>query len=88
MKIFLAAIILVAICVIIMCVGVFFGRKFPSSDVDDNEELKKRGIRCYKYEDARLRKEGKLGERVQCDSDYSDACKSCAFFDLETYRNK
>ena len=50
MKVFLAAVILVAFCVAIMCVGILFGRKFPSSDVDDNPELKKRGISCYRHE--------------------------------------
>lgn len=83
MKVFLAAVILVAFCVAIMCVGILFGRKFPSSDVDDNPELKKRGISCYRHEDARLQGRGNRPSGVQCDGNYSASCKGCAFFDLE-----
>lgn len=83
MKVFLAAVILVAFCVAIMCVGILFGRKFPSSDVDDNPELAKRGISCYRHEDARLQNGGGKASGLQCDGNYSASCKGCAFFDLE-----
>ncbi len=83
MKVFLAAVILVAICVAIMCVGILFGRKFPSSDVDDNPELAARGISCYAREDARLRGEDRKRPAVQCGGEYSASCKGCAFFDFE-----
>ena len=83
MKVFLAAVILVAFCVAIMCVGILFGRKFPSSDVDDNPELNKRGISCYRHEDARLQRGVKRAPGVPCNGNYSASCKGCAFFDLE-----
>ena len=38
-----------------MCFNILFrGRDFPHYDVGSNEEMRKRGIRCYKDEDAAL----------------------------------
>ena len=83
MKVFLAVLILVGLCVLGMSIGILMNRGFPKSDVDDNEELRKRGIQCFKHEDARLQKEGKLGERFVCDGLYSESCKGCSFFEQE-----
>ena len=83
MKVFLAVLILVGLCVLGMSIGILMNRGFPKSEVDGNEELRKRGIQCFKHEDARLQKEGKLGERFVCDGLYSESCKGCSFFELE-----
>ena len=83
MRIFIAALVLVGLCVLGMSVGILLHRGFPKSDIDDNEELRKRGISCYKPEDARLQKEGRLGERFACDGTVSESCKGCSFFELE-----
>ena len=85
MKLFLAVLVLVGFCVLVMSVGILAGRGFPKSDVDANEELRKRGISCYKHEDARLQAEGRKGSKAApgCNGSYSDACRGCAFFELE-----
>ena len=84
MKIFVAALILIGVCVLAMSIGILAGRGFPKSDVDDNEELRKRGITCFKHEDARLQSEGLAGSRAAgCNGSFSDACKGCSLFNLE-----
>lgn len=85
MKLFLAVLILVGICVLAMSVGILAGRGFPKTDVDANEELRKRGITCYKHEDARLQAEGRKGIKAApaCNGTFSDACKGCSLFNLE-----
>jgi len=74
MKVFLAALVIVAICVFGMCFNVIFRKKdFPKYDVGSNEEMRKRGIRCYKDEDASLHKK-------KCSGNYSEACKECSLY--------
>ena len=49
MKVFLVAAALVGLCVFGMCFNIIFRKKeFPKYDVGSNEEMRKRGIRCYK----------------------------------------
>lgn len=74
MKVFLAALVLVALCVFGMCFNMIFRKKeFPRYDVGSNEEMRKRGIRCYKDEDAALHKK-------KCSGNYSEACKECSLY--------
>lgn len=73
MTTFLAAVIVLGLGVLGMCV--FLLKKdgeFPKYDVGSNPEMKKLGIRCFKDEDAELH-----GRPVKCDGNYSDACESC-----------
>jgi len=88
MKVFVAAIVLVGLCVLGMCIGIFFHREFPKGDIDDNPELRSRGIECYRYEDERQRKEAPLGQRTACSGEYSSSCKGCAFYDIEKLNGK
>ena len=74
MKVLLAAIILVGICVLLMSVGILLKRGFPQYDIGSNEKLKARGIVCYKDEDAALHKPR------TCSGNYSDACLGCSLF--------
>ena len=48
MEIFIAAILLVALCVIGLGVNIFFRKdgKFPETEIEHNVEMRKRGIRC------------------------------------------
>ncbi|MCR5326613.1 MAG: hypothetical protein K6E37_07705 [Bacteroidales bacterium] len=58
-----------------MCFNILFrGRDFPHYDVGSNEEMRKRGIRCYKDEDAAL-------HQTACDGNYSEACKECKLYE-------
>ena len=78
MALFLVTLAVVALCVLGLGVNIFFRRKdFPQFDVGGNEEMRKRGIRCFKDEDAALHGgpcPGKEGET---------ACAECNFYKLE-----
>lgn len=74
MKTFLVALVIVGLGVFGMCFNIIFRHKeFPKYDVGSNEEMRKRGIRCFKDEDAALH--GK-----HCSGEYSDACKECNLY--------
>ncbi len=75
MKVFLLALAVVALCVFGLCFNIIFRKKeFPKYDVGSNEEMRKRGIRCYKDEDAALHSR-------KCTGDYSEACKECKLYE-------
>lgn len=71
MKIFLLTLILVALCVLLLCFNILRHREFPQFDLGSNEELGKRGIRCFKDEDAALHSRS-CGEN-------GDGCVGCEF---------
>ena len=71
--VFLAVLALVALCVIALSVGILAGRGFPKYDVGSNEEMRRRGIRCFKDEDAALH--GK-----HCKGGQTEACKDCQLY--------
>ncbi len=53
MKLIILSILIVALCVLLLCFNILLRRKeFPKFDVGSNEEMRKRGIRCFKDEDA------------------------------------
>ena len=54
MKVLLLSIVIVALCVLLLCFNILRHKEFPQFDVGGNEELRKRGIRCFKDEDAAL----------------------------------
>lgn len=75
MKVILLAIAVTAICVFGLCFNIIFRKKdFPHYDVGSNEEMRKRGIRCYKDEDAALHSR-------KCTGNYSEACKECKLYE-------
>lgn len=68
-------VILTGICVLGLGAGIFFRKdgRFPQYDVGSNEEMQKRGIHCFKDEDAAIHSKS-------CSGSYSDACKDCNFY--------
>jgi len=75
MKIFLVTLVLVALCVIFLGVNIFFFKKeFPKYDVGSNQEMRKRGIGCFKDEDAAL-------HAKKCTGNYNENCKDCKLFE-------
>ena len=77
-QVFLIVAVLVGLCVLGLGVNIFFRRKdFPQFDVGSNEELRKRGIRCFKDEDAALH--GKA-----CTGRETEACQDCQFHTQHT----
>ena len=71
----LAAVVVLGLAVLGMFVFVLKkDGEFPKYDVGSNPEMRKRGIRCFKDDDAKL-------HRTHCDGNYSEACKECGLFD-------
>ena len=76
MKVFLAALILVGLCVVGLCFNIIFRKdgKFPETEIENNVQMKKLGIKCAKAEEMALW--GKKNKPVSCKGD--DGCSSCA----------
>jgi len=75
MKVFLLTVVLVLFCVLGLCFNIIFRKKdFPHYDVGSNEEMKKRGIRCFKDEDAALHSRN-------CPGNGTAACAECKMFE-------
>ncbi len=74
MATFLAAAVILALGIAGMCI--FLLKKdgeFPKYDVGSNEEMRKRGIRCFKDEDAALH-----GKHCKARGT-EEACRDCKF---------
>lgn len=75
MQLFLAVLVLVALCTIGFGVNIFFFKKdFPQYDVGSNEEMRRLGIRCYKDVDAEIHSR-------HCKGEYTEACKECKLYE-------
>lgn len=74
MGVFLATLLIVALCVLGLCVGILLKKdgRFPQYDVGSNEQMLAKGIVCFKYEDARLHK--------SCGGAPGEACKDCGLY--------
>lgn len=76
--VFLVILVLVGLCVLGLGVNIlFFKKDFPQYDVGSNEEMRKRGIRCFKDEDAAL--QGKA-----CSGQETEACQDCSLYHLHS----
>ena len=72
--VFLVVLVLVGLCILGLGVNILFlGKEFPKYDVGSNEEMRKRGIRCFKDEDAALHGKSCTGNRTE-------ACQDCQFY--------
>lgn len=76
MEIFLAALILVALCVIGLCFNIIFRKdgKFPETEIENNKEMRKRGIKCAKEEEIKLWGKKDADGNPVCDE---TSCSSC-----------
>lgn len=87
MRVFLAALILVALCVIGLCFNIIFRKdgKFPETEIESNREMKKLGIKCAKAEEMELwRKKNK--ETPSCNGE--GECTSCAGCSFNTNKTE
>ena len=75
MLIFLITLVVVGLCVFGLCFNIIFRKngEFPKYDVGSNEEMRKRGIVCFKDVDAKL-------HQKKCSGNFSDACKDCSLY--------
>ena len=48
-----------------------------------NPEMQKRGIKCAKQEELEMLSARQKGKPQHCSGEYTDACKSCALYELE-----
>ena len=71
---FIVAAVVLGLGVIGLSVNLLRGRDFPHYDVGSNEAMRRRGIRCYKDEDAAL-------HRKKCGGNDPDACKDCKIYE-------
>ena len=73
---FIVALVVLGLGVLGMCFIILFrGKDFPKYDVGSNDEMRKRGIRCYKEEDAALH------SHPRCTGNFSDACIDCKLYE-------
>ena len=61
MKVFLFSAIILAICIVFLCVNIIFKRKgeFPKTHVSSSKAMRKRGIGCAQSQDRMARMENK-----------------------------
>ena len=77
MEILLAAVVLVGLCVFGLCFNIIFWKdgKFPETEIENNVEMRKRGIKCAKEEEIKLwGKKDENGNPVACNE---GGCASC-----------
>jgi hypothetical protein len=70
-KTVLAAILILAAAIALMCVGIIFKGKFPETEVSRNENMKKLGIKCMREQEEELK---------SCTGKYSEDCVGCGFY--------
>ena len=71
MKPVLAAILILAAAIALMCVGIIFKGKFPETEVSRNENMKKLGIKCMREQEEEIK---------SCTGKYSEDCVGCGFY--------
>ena len=76
MEIIVAAIVLVGLCVFGLCFNIIFRKdgKFPETEIENNVELRKRGIKCAKEEEMKLWGPKDSEGKPVCDE---GGCASC-----------
>ncbi len=80
MKIFLAALILVAFCFVGLGFNIIFRKngKFPETEISSNRNMKKLGIKCAKEEEMKM-----WGDKKRAAGSYEDlGCSACAGCEL------
>ena len=82
MKVFLAAVLFIGLCVLGLGFSIFFrkGGHFPETDISKNKDMKRLGITCPREDE--LREQGP-GKPANCAGKYTSACEGCAFRNLE-----
>ena len=88
MKVFLLAILLLALAVAGMAVTILVKKdgRFPDGEISHNKELRRRGIICAKEEELRLwrkRNPSAAASGKRPDTSPASGCDGCAFFETE-----
>ena len=82
MKVFLAALVLVALCVVGLCFNIIFRKdgKFPETEIESNREMKKLGIKCIKAEEMALHRKNSQ-DTPSCDGEGCTSCAGCSIYE-------
>ena len=56
MEVFFAALLLVGLCIVGLCFNIIFRKdgKFPETEIENNREMRKRGIKCAKEDEIKM----------------------------------
>ena len=89
MKVFLLALLLLALGVACMAVTILVKKdgRFPDGEISHNKELRRRGVICAKEEELRLWR--KRNPKAAASGQRPDACpeggcEACAYFEQES----
>lgn len=52
-------VLIVAICVALLCIGIFIKGRFPNTHVSGNKALRKQGVGCIQSQDREARRPNK-----------------------------
>ena len=81
MRTLLAAILILAIAIALMCVGIIVKGRFPETEVSKNENMRKLGIKCMNEQEKELfGSERQRRKSKSCTGVYSDSCIGCGFY--------
>lgn len=77
MEVFVAALILVGLCVVGLCFNIIFRKdgKFPETEVSGNKEMRKRGLKCAKEDEIKMW--GKKKDKPECTDTDCGTCGAC-----------
>ena len=79
MKIFLLALVLVGLCVIALGFNIIFRKngQFPETEIENNREMKKLGIKCVSAEERALHRRKGAPDQASCSADDCSSCMGC-----------
>ena len=81
MRTLLAAILILAIAVALMCVGIIVKGRFPETEVSKNEKMRELGIKCMHEQEKELMEAERAGKKSKsCAGVYSEDCVGCGFY--------
>ena len=76
MKILLASLVLIGLCVAGLCFNIIFRKdgKFPETEIENNKEMRKRGVKCAKEDEIKMWGKKKKDGTPDCNE---SGCASC-----------
>ena len=81
MRTLLAAILILAIAIALMCVGIIVKGRFPETEVSKNENMRRLGIKCMHEQEKEMNgSERQRQKSKSCIGVYSDSCAGCGFY--------
>ncbi len=71
MQLFFITLFIIAICLALLSIRLFFGKTFVKTHVDQSKAMRQRGIHCVQAQDAEMRHTSrtKIQERSNLNSD-------------------